>query len=157
LSGTHWRSAHYGIDQIAAQFELEGESLQIPTIEAAGFRWGTNSHQFLDAKLRLQGQATTEMIAGQAELTGISLSQMQQAFQLPIDLTGQIQAVAAIGGSPSQPQLKGELHLDGVKVREIAIEPAKIGFSYIDRQFHLEHWQSLPLIQVVTAEERVDP
>lgn len=145
VQGQNWQFANYGIQQIAiTNAAFDGRSLTLPTVQAEGFRLiSTGTPQTLNGQLGFSGQLAANAITGQFQLNQVSLPQLQQAFNLPIDLAGQVHAIATLSGSPTQPNLIGEVHLDDVTVRDMAIEQAKIGFSYVDRQFHLENWQSL--------------
>lgn len=144
LQGQDWQIADYGIHQLSiADAQFDGETLWLPAVSAAGFTVAmAGKPQQLDAQLGFAGQLSSDAITGRFQLDGIALPQVQTAFNLPIQLDGRINAVADLSGQPTQPNLTGELHLQGVNVRDMAIQEAKIGFSYIDRQFHLENWKS---------------
>ncbi len=148
LRGQDWQFANYGIDQVAiANAQFDGRSLLLPSVQATGFRLGSATQaQPIDGQFGFAGQLSADAVAGQLQLNHVALPQIQQTLNLPIDLAGQVHAVATLSGRPTQPNLTGELHLDGVTVRDMPIEQAKIGFSYVDQQFHLENWQSLTAV-----------
>lgn len=145
IQGQDWKLANYGIRQVTvANAQFNGQTLALPSVQARGFMVAlADQPQQFDAQLDFTGQLAADAIAGQLSLQGVALPQVQTALHLPIRLDGKVHAVAALSGTPAQPNLTGELHLDGVNVRDMAIQEAKVGFSYVDRQFHLESWQSL--------------
>lgn len=145
IQGQDWRLADYGIRQITvANAQFNGQTLLLPAVQAEGFTVALAGRpQQFDGRFGFAGQLSPDAVAGKLQLDGIALPQVRTAFNLPIQLDGKVHAVAALSGSPSQPNLTGELHLDSVNVRDMAIQEAKVGFSYIDQKFHLESWQAL--------------
>ena len=145
LQGQDWHLADYKIGQLAiAEAELQGQTLKLPSVQASGFGLKLNGQpQQFDAQFGFAGQVSPTSLAGQLQLGGIDLAQVETAFNLPLQLTGQAHAVAQISGSPSQPHLTGDLHLAGVNLRDLAIDEAKVGFSFINNQLQLESWQGL--------------
>lgn len=145
IQGQDWRLADYGIRQIMiANAQFNGQTLMLPAVQAEGFTLSLAGRpQQFDAQFGFAGQLSPKAVAGQLQLGGIALPQLQTALNLPLQMGGKVHAVAAVSGNPAQPNLVGELHLDDVNVREMAVQPAKVGFSYVDRQFHLESWESI--------------
>ncbi|XQQ05356.1 MAG: DUF748 domain-containing protein [Leptolyngbya sp. IPPAS B-1204] len=143
LQGQDWHLADYRIRQVTvANAQFNGQTLLLPAVQAEGFTIGLGGRpREFDGRFGFTGQVAPNAVAGNLRLDGIALPQVQNALNLPMRLDGKVHAVAALSGSPSQPNLTGELHLEGVNVRDMAIQEAKVGFSYIDRQFHLESWQ----------------
>lgn len=144
LQGQNWQLANYGIRQMMiANAQFDGQTLQLPTVQAEGFTLAlAGKSQPIDARLGFAGQVSPSAIAGQLQLDGIALAQVQNVLNLPVQLNGRVNAVADVSGTPTQPNLNGKLHLSEVQVRDMAIQAAEIGFSYIDQQFYLESWQS---------------
>lgn len=142
FQGQNWRVADYGIQQVAVtNGEWNGQTLTLPSFQASGFALPLNgSPQQFNAELGFSGQISPDDIAGQLQLQRLNLPQIQSAFNLPLNLTGQVHALATLSGHPSQPEITGELHLAEVNLHDLPIQSAKIGFSYINQQFHLESW-----------------
>lgn len=144
LEGQNWQVADYGVDQLSiVDAQFDGQTLWLPDVAAEGLTVVmAGKRQPLDARFGFAGQLSSDAVTGRLQLNSVALPQVQTAFNLPIQLGGQVNAVADLSGKPTQPNLVGELHLQGVTVRDMPIQEAKVGFSYIDRQFHLENWQS---------------
>ncbi len=145
LQGQDWQLADYKIGRLAvANAELKGQTLMLPSVRAEEFSLRLNNQQQqFDAQFGFAGQVSPTAVAGQLQLVGLDLPQIKAAFDLPIELTGRVHALAQISGSPSQPDLTGTLHLSGVNLRDLPIDEAKVGFSFINQQLQLESWQGL--------------
>ncbi|MFM7423983.1 MAG: hypothetical protein ACKO7W_03130, partial [Elainella sp.] len=146
LQGEDWRLADYGIGQLSiTNAQYDGRSLTLPAVQASGFSLALAGRpQAFAGQFGFTGQATSEALQGQLQLNQIALPQIQQAFDLPVTMQGQVHANAVLSGRPSQPHLVGELHLDQVNIQDRAIEATQVGFRYADQKFQLESWQAIP-------------
>ncbi len=144
LQGQDWQLADYKIGRLAiANAELKGQTLLLPSVQASGFGLKLNGQpQQFEARFGFAGQVSPTSVAGQMQLAGIDLPQVKEAFDLPIQLKGQVGALAQISGSPSQPDLTGTLQLSGVNLHDLPIDETQIGFSFVNQQFQLESWQT---------------
>jgi translocation and assembly module TamB len=144
LQGQDWRLANYGIRRFnIANAQLSEAGLILPALQAEGFAMTLDGKpQQFEAQLGFTGQISPEAVAGQLQLTELNLPQIQTMFNLPFPLQGRVDAVADLSGQLMQPNVNGELHLQDVIVRDMEIQATKVGFQYIDQQFHLESWES---------------
>lgn len=145
LQGQNWQLSNYGIRQIAIRnAQFANQTLTLPAVQAEGFTVDLADQPHpLDARLSFAGQVSSRSVAGQLQLDEVALPQIQSALKLPVELRGKLNAVAELSGTPAEPSLAGTLHLSSVSVRDMNIEAAKVGFSYLKHQFHLESWQPL--------------
>lgn len=144
LQGQDWRLADYGIRQLSVtNAQVNNNRLMLPALQAEGFALPLAGTQQLEARFGFAGEITPDTVAGQIQLTEVNLPQIQTALNLPIAMQGRVDAVANLSGQLTQPNLHGELHLQDVVLRDMEIQATKVGFQYIDRQFHLESWESL--------------
>jgi translocation and assembly module TamB len=88
--------------------------------------------------VRGQLDLTTQQPTAQFRAKNISLAAIEQYYDIPaVDLEGNFNVVAFIGGSLQNPQATGEFNLlDGV-INDEAIEEARGSFSYNQARFNL--------------------
>lgn len=148
LQGQDWRLANYGIQRFSianAQFSEAG--LILPALQAEGFALMLDGKpQQFEARLGFAGQISADAVAGQLQLAELHLPQIQTILNLPVAMQGRVHAVADVSGQLAQPNVNGELHLQDVRVRDMDIESTKVGFQYVDQQFHLESWEAAPQV-----------
>ncbi|NJO77459.1 MAG: DUF748 domain-containing protein [Cyanobacteria bacterium RM1_2_2] len=144
LQGQDWQLANYGIRRFnLANAQFRNAGLILPSLQAEGFAVTLDGKpQQFEARLGFAGQISPDAVAGQLQLAELHLPQIQTIFNLPIALQGRVDAVAHLSGQPTQPNVNGELHLQNVVVRDMEIQATKVGFQYVDQQFHLESWEA---------------
>ncbi|NMG08400.1 translocation/assembly module TamB domain-containing protein [Brasilonema sp. UFV-L1] len=81
--------------------------------------------------LAYSGQLGTEQLSGQLQLTNLPLSLAQPFIdRLPVDVTGQLSAVANLGGNLKDPSASGELTLVDGTINEEPVQTGRVNFNY---------------------------
>lgn len=140
--GQHWNWGHYGIEQIAiAQGQFDGEHLALPsaTLQGLSYHPPDQPHQAVDAQLTFSGSLGKQQ-AGELQVENIPMAFLARLFNIPIPMTGDLQARATLAGSLTAPQITGSVNAMNLRLNTREIEDLQVIFSYYDNQFHIDDW-----------------
>lgn len=122
------RCQQYQVDQVIAKGGFENGVLTLLPVELRSS----------DSLLTFSGQLGGAQQSGQLIAENIPVAVLRDLFNSPIDITGQLNATATLGGSVQNPQFEGEINLvegqisrvsdTGVQVE--AIPPLRSLFGY---------------------------
>ena len=126
---------------VAVKFDLEGRDWQLDTYKAdliiaqGSFRNGVLTLLPLRIEsdktlLALNAQVGGTQQSGQVRVRNFPVDVLKNFVQLPIDITGQLNATATLGGSVANPQAIGELNLVQGTLNQKSVESAQGSFSY---------------------------
>ncbi|MBP5974292.1 translocation/assembly module TamB domain-containing protein [Brasilonema sp. CT11] len=77
------------------------------------------------------GQLGTEQLSGQVRVTNLPLSLAQPFIdKLPVDVTGNVSAVATLGGNSKDPSAIGELTLVDGTINQQPVQTGQLNFNY---------------------------
>jgi translocation and assembly module TamB len=81
--------------------------------------------------LAYSGQLGTEQLSGQVRVTNLPLSLAQPFInRLPVDVTGNVSAVATLGGNLKDPSAIGELTLLDGTINQEPVQTGQLSFNY---------------------------
>jgi translocation and assembly module TamB len=120
LQGQNWQWDTYKADQIIAQGSFENGVLTLLPLRI-------ESDETLVA---LNAQVGGTEQSGQLRVRNFPLDILKNFVKLPVDLTGQLNATATLGGSKANPQAIGELTLVQGTLNQKPVESAQGSFSY---------------------------
>ncbi|MEB3356668.1 MAG: translocation/assembly module TamB domain-containing protein [Synechococcales bacterium] len=129
LAGQDWRWGEYAQpNQLIATGTLTNNTL---TLLPLRFESG-------ETVVNYAGQLSTEDDAtGQLRAENISVALLRDFFKIPIEMTGNLNATAALTGSTANLQARGEINLaDGV-LNGSPVQQADARFSYADARLNL--------------------
>ncbi|WP_347566117.1 translocation/assembly module TamB domain-containing protein [Scytonema sp. UIC 10036] len=87
--------------------------------------------------LAFTGQLGTQELSGQVRVSDLPLSLLQPFIEeYPVDVTGQVNAVATLGGSLEDPQAIGEVTLVDATVNEQPVRSGELSFNYNNARFN---------------------
>ena len=133
---------------ITADFNLQGQDwkwgndLSAKQVIAIGnFEQGVVTllplrFQSEDSLLAFSGQVGGQQQSGQLRVENLSVEALQNFVELPIDVTGKLNATATLGGSLANPQARGELALVDGTLNQTPIETGRGSFSYADARLN---------------------
>ncbi|MEO1387319.1 MAG: translocation/assembly module TamB domain-containing protein [Cyanobacteria bacterium J06634_6] len=73
----------------------------------------------------------------QATAANINIVALRDILQLPVDISGRAKATASLGGTLSNPQLRGNANLTAAAINDTPITSAEAVYSYRDARFRL--------------------
>lgn len=132
---------------VAVKFDLEGQNWQWDTYKAnrlivqGNFENGVLSLVPLriesdETLLAFNGQVGGTKQSGQLQVSNFPVDVLKNFVTLPVDFTGQLNAIANLAGSRQNPQIAGEVQLNNGTVNQKSVESARGSFSYANARFN---------------------
>ncbi len=91
---------------------------------------------FADGRIAFQGQLALEGISGNLDVNNLPIATVQRFIELPVDIGGNLNLQANLGGSLFNPQVpQGQISLVNGKIQEQSLEEIAGNFSYTDSIF----------------------
>ena len=126
LQGKNWEWGSYNADQVIAQGSFENGVLTLLPVRI-------ESDETL---LAFNGQVGATQQSGQLRVRNFPIDELDNFVNLPVEITGQLNATATLAGSLQNPQAVGELSLVQGTVNQKAIESALGSFSYANARLN---------------------
>lgn len=127
LQGQDWIWGDYVINQVIA----EG-SFQDGVLTASPVRVEVD-----EGFVAFTGQVGAEQLSGQLRASDVPVELLEPVLtQLPVDVDGQLDAVATLAGSLDRPNVLGEIILESGRVNDQPVERAQAIFGYENAQFN---------------------
>jgi len=128
LTGDNWTWGDYQTDQIVAQGSFQDGAVTLLPLRV----------QFSDtAALNISGQFGGSEQDGQIQAQNIPMQQVQELLNLPLDVTGDLDANVLISGSIENPLARGTVVLEQGSVNQKPLDRARTSFSYTDARLSL--------------------
>ncbi|MBW4681016.1 MAG: translocation/assembly module TamB domain-containing protein [Microcoleus vaginatus WJT46-NPBG5] len=122
--GQDWNWGRYTVDRVVVDGSFDGGVL---TLLPLRFERG-------ETLVAFSGKIGGENQSGQLQVQNFPVEPLQefaaQFVQVPIDVTGKLNAKATLGGSLLNPQAIGEIRLEEGTLNQTPIETAQASFSY---------------------------
>jgi translocation and assembly module TamB len=83
-----------------------------------------------EARISLQGQGTPSHLDGQFQVSGIPVALADAFVDIPVELGGQLELIALLGGSLENPSAQGNLAVVGPTINEDPLESVGVDFTY---------------------------
>lgn len=122
LNGQNWE---WG--KLAAKSVQIVGSLENNTISLLPLRLQTDN-----SVVAFSGQISPQSQSGQLRIENYPIEDLIQSFNLPLDLEGQLNAVATLSGTLQNPQAVGFLSLANGVINNTPVQEARGGFNYAD-------------------------
>lgn len=126
LNGQNWE---WG--KLAAKSVQIVGSLENNTISLLPLRLQTDN-----SVVAFSGQISTQSQSGQLRIENYPIENLIQSFNLPLDLEGQLNAVATLSGTLQNPQAVGFLSLANGVINSTPVQEARGGFNYVDARLN---------------------
>lgn len=127
LQGQDWIWGDYAIDQVVAEGNFQdGVLTALPVfVEVEG---GT---------IAFNGRVGAEQLSGQIQARDLPIELLDPVLtELPVDLEGELDAVATLAGSLNRPNVLGEVILEAGRINDQPIDRAQAIFGYEDARFN---------------------
>ncbi|MCC5637743.1 translocation/assembly module TamB domain-containing protein [Nostoc sp. CHAB 5844] len=121
FQGANWQWGEYAIDEVIAQGNFADGVVTLSPV-SIGINQG---------RVAFSGQLGTEQLSGQLNVASLPLSLFEPFIEkYPIDVTGQVNAVANLQGSLQDPTVKGEVSLANATLNQQAVQTGQVNFDY---------------------------
>lgn len=141
LQGADWQWEQYAINQVTAQGNFADGILTLSPL-SVGINQG---------KLAFAGQLGTEQLSGQLRVDSLPLSLLQPLLtQYPVDISGEVNAVANLQGSLTDPKVQGEISLANATLNQQPIQAAQAAFNYNNARVNFDTNLLLTATQPIT-------
>ncbi|MDZ8056484.1 MAG: translocation/assembly module TamB domain-containing protein [Aulosira sp. ZfuVER01] len=129
FTGDNWVWGNYNINQIVASGNYENGNLTLLPLQV----------NFNNSLIAFNGQLSQKALSGQAQVQNLALADIKPFFpQLPVDITGNVNANATLSGNLNNPQAVGELALVNGNLNNQSIQSAQVAFNYNNAQLNFD-------------------
>jgi translocation and assembly module TamB len=121
FQGANWDWGQYKIAQVIARGTFaDGIVTLLPVRVDLG-----------EGLLAFTGQLGTEALSGQLRVADFPITLLQPFIQqFPVDITGQVDAIATLGGSLEDPSAIGEVTLENATLNQQQVQTGQVNFNY---------------------------
>ncbi len=121
FQGANWQWGQYKLEEVIAQGTFtDGIVTLVPVRVDLG-----------EGLLAFTGQLGTEELSGQLRVADFPLSLLQSFIQdTPVDVTGQVDAIATLAGSLKDPSAIGEVTLENATLNQQPVQTGQLNFNY---------------------------
>ncbi|GAB4375524.1 MAG: translocation/assembly module TamB domain-containing protein [Elainellaceae cyanobacterium] len=127
LRGDDWIWGDYQIDQVVAEGSFaDGVLTALPVRAEIG-----------DGFIAFNGQVGAEQLSGQVRVRDVPVELFEPVLtNLPVEVDGQLNAIATLAGSLENPNLLGEVVLESAVLNDQPVERAQAIFGYENARFN---------------------
>jgi len=138
------------LDAVAVNFDVTGQDWQIgndykasQVVAQGSFVNGILTFEPLriqsdNSLLAFNGQIGGRQQSGQLQVNNFPIEAIENFVQLPVDVTGNLNAKATLSGTIANPQVEGELSLADGTLNQKAIASALTSFSYNNARLNFD-------------------
>ncbi|MBG1263337.1 translocation/assembly module TamB domain-containing protein [Nostoc commune] len=129
FQGANWQWGDYSINQVVAQGNFADGILTLSPL-SVGINQGL---------VAFSGQLGTEQVSGNLNVASLPLSLLQPFIeQYPIDITGNVNADATLGGSVQDPSVRGEVTLANATLNKQPVQTGQVNFDYNNARLNFD-------------------
>ncbi|MBD2531943.1 translocation/assembly module TamB domain-containing protein [Nostoc flagelliforme FACHB-838] len=129
FQGANWQWGEYSINQVVAQGTFADGIVTLSPL-SVGINQGL---------VAFSGQLGTEQLSGNLNVASLPLSLLQPFIeQYPIDITGNVNANAALGGSLQDPRVQGEVTLANATLNKQPVRTGQANFDYNNARLNFD-------------------
>ncbi|MCC5653001.1 translocation/assembly module TamB domain-containing protein [Nostoc sp. XA013] len=129
FQGANWQWGEYSINQVVAQGTFADGIVTLSPL-SVGINQGL---------VAFSGQLGTEQVSGNLNVASLPLSLLQPFIeQYPIDITGNVNANATLGGSLQDPSVRGEVTLANATLNQQPVQTGQVNFDYNDARLNFD-------------------
>ncbi|MBD2494702.1 translocation/assembly module TamB domain-containing protein [Nostoc sp. FACHB-280] len=142
LQGNNWQWGQYTINQVIAQGNFANNVITLSPLSI-----GINQGQVAFA-----GKLGLNQLTGQLNVASLPLSLFQPFIaQYPLDVTGEVNAVANLQGNFLNPRVNGEVSLANATLNNQPVQTGQVKFAYENARLHFDSALLLTGTQPITA------
>ncbi|OYE03287.1 translocation/assembly module TamB domain-containing protein [Nostoc sp. 'Peltigera membranacea cyanobiont' 232] len=121
FQGANWKWGEYSINQVIAQGTFADGIVTLSPL-SVGINQGL---------VAFSGQLGTEQLSGKLNVASLPLSLLQPFIEkYPVDITGNVNADATLGGNLKDPNIKGKVTLANATLNKQPVQTGLVNFDY---------------------------
>ena len=129
FQGANWKWGEYSINQVVAQGNFADG-----VVTLSPFSVGINQ-----GLVAFTGQLGTEQLSGKLNVTSLPLSLLQPFIEkYPINITGNVNADATLGGSLQDPKAQGKVALANATLNNQPVQTGQVNFDYNNARLNFD-------------------
>ncbi|MCC5646079.1 translocation/assembly module TamB domain-containing protein [Nostoc sp. CHAB 5824] len=129
FQGANWQWGEYSINQVVAQGNFADGIVTLSPL-SVGINQGL---------VAFSGQLGTEQLSGKLNVASLPLSLLQPFIErYPIDITGNVNADATLGGSLQDPRVQGEVTLANATLNKQPVQTGQVNFGYNNARLNFD-------------------
>ncbi|WP_414563775.1 MULTISPECIES: translocation/assembly module TamB domain-containing protein [unclassified Anabaena] len=129
LQGDNWQWGNYSINEVVANGTFANDVVTLSPLRV-GIDQGL---------VAFSGQLGTEQLSGNLKVASLPLSLLEPFIeQYPVDITGQVNANATLGGSLQDPNVKGDIALADATLNQQPVQTAQANFDYDNARLNFD-------------------
>ncbi|NET37160.1 MAG: alpha/beta hydrolase, partial [Cyanothece sp. SIO1E1] len=153
LKGQDWHWGPYQVKHVQVnQGHFNGEHFKFQPLQLQGVTHATAAgpERVFDTDLTVFGQLGGQQQSAQVQIEQLPSTLLSDWLEIPLDISGDLSAIATLGGSLDNPEVKGAVSLTDTNLYGVAIPEIEVEFSYDEAQLHLGS-RSTPTIAAAEA------
>ncbi|MEH2323875.1 MAG: translocation/assembly module TamB domain-containing protein [Nostoc sp.] len=129
FQGANWKWGEYSINQVVAQGNFADGVVTLSPL-SVGINQGL---------VAFTGQLGTEQLSGKLNVASLPLSLLQPFIEkYPIDITGNVNADATLGGSLQDPKAQGKVALANATLNKQPVQTGQVNFDYNNARLNFD-------------------
>ena len=129
FQGANWQWGEYSINQVVAQGSFADGIVTLSPL-SVGINQGL---------VAFTGQLGTEQLSGKLNVASLPLSLLQPFIEkYPINITGNVNADATLGGSLQDPRVQGEVALANATLNKQPVQTGQVNFDYNNARLNFD-------------------
>ena len=142
FQGANWKWGEYSINQVIAQGSFADGIVTFSPL-SVGINQGL---------VAFSGQLGTEQLSGKLNVASLPLSLLQPFIEkYPVDITGNINADATLGGSFKDPRVQGNVRLANGTLNKQPVQTGQVNFDYNNARLNFDSTLLVTGTQPVTV------
>ncbi|MFN6566435.1 translocation/assembly module TamB domain-containing protein [Dendronalium sp. ChiSLP03b] len=129
FEGANWQWGEYSINEVIARGNFADGVVTLSPL-SVGIDGG---------QVAFSGQLGTEQLSGQLQVASLPLSLLQPFIEkYPVDITGQVNAVANLAGNLKDPKVAGQVTLANATLNKQPVQTGQVKFGYNDARLNFD-------------------
>ncbi|MCC5622226.1 translocation/assembly module TamB domain-containing protein [Nostoc sp. CHAB 5715] len=142
FQGANWQWGEYSINQVVAQGNFADGVVTLSPL-SVGINQGL---------VAFTGQLGTEQLSGKLNVASLPLSLLQPFIEkYPIDITGNVNADATLGGNLQDPRVQGQVALANATLNKQPVQTGQVNFDYNNARLNFDSTLLVTGTQPVTV------
>jgi translocation and assembly module TamB len=142
FQGANWQWGEYSINQVIAQGTFADGIVTLSPL-SVGINQGL---------VAFSGQLGTEQLSGKLNVASLPLSLLQPFIEkYPVDITGNVNADATLGGSFKDPRVQGQVALANATLNKQPVQRGQVNFDYNNARLNFDSTLLVTGTQPVTV------
>lgn len=129
FQGANWQWGEYSLNEVVARGTFADGIVTLSPL-----RVGINQ-----GLVAFSGQLGTEQLSGQLSVASLPLSLLDPFIErYPVDITGQVNAIANLAGSLEAPRVNGEVTLANATLNKQPVQTGQVNFDYNNARLNFD-------------------